>query len=179
MHFVKILNSDKSIHCEWCGIVDSSTVQVELFHNEDKVSDFNFYHDGHFDKGNWNGDMIAIWAYILKELGYKINFTAFLEIYSDTSDFEPHFNSFYSDENLKEIDIHVIYERDFYISDIKTNKIAFVDQPKQFIFSLNQKPIILDSREFEEVYCTIVKDFALVSQIHKNNDYEYDERQEY
>lgn len=186
MNFLKITNSDLSFQCECCGSISDSKVHVELFENEDKLSEHLFYHDDHFGDSNWNGEKIYIWAYALKNLGYKLSYSAFLEIYSDASDFLPQFEQFYQEDNLQEIPVHVVYERDFYLVlgneqtvDIKKEKIAFIDQPKEFQFSLNQQKFNLISNDYETLYETIVKNLARVSEIHINSDYEYDEREEY
>lgn len=170
MNFVKIHHTHTSIHCTYCGIVNNAKLEVKLFEDEDKTGEKVFLHDKHFGHSNWNGDMISVWAYALKELGYKLSFTAFLELYSDAVDFIPDFQSFYTEDNLQAIPVHVVYERDFYC--VNNNRFEFTDQPKEFQFTINGNLISIPTNDFETVYEKAVKELAQVSKFNINPDFE-------
>lgn len=177
MKFVKIRHTNTSSHCDSCGSINDSKIEVELFNNEDKFAEAIFFYDDHFGKSNWNGEKINIWAYILKQLGYKLDFSASLELYSDAFDFNPGFETFYQEDNLEVISVHVTYERDFYLID--NQKTAFVDIPKIFSFQLNDKNYSLESQDFEFVYEKIVKSLSQVGEFNINPDFQYDDELEY
>lgn len=177
MNFVKLHTTENKFNCECCGLINNSKIDVEILNNEDKISEKTFYYDDHFGKSNWNGEKTVIWAYILKELGYKLTFTHSLELYSDASDFNPQVESFYQEDSLQSIPVHIVYERDFY--SVGEGKTSFTDQPKEFQIQLNGSTMLIHTQEFEPVYATVVKSLSQVGQFNVNPDFEFQEDLEY
>ena len=177
MNFVKMHTTEDSFHCECCGSITNYKIEVEIFDNEDKLTEHIFYHDNHLGDSNWNGEKISVWAYLLKELEYKIKFNTSLELYPEAIDFIPEVPEFYKDQSLEEINVQVVYERDFY--SVGKGKTEFIDRPKKFHINFAEKPIMIEGADFEEIYELVVKNLSHVSQFNVNPDLEFQEQLEY
>lgn len=177
MKFVKLHTTEHNSQSQSSGSINQSKVEVEIFENEDKIAEKIFLCDNHLVNSNWTGDKTVIWAYILKELGYKLNFTFSLDIYSDAIDFIPQIQSFHQEDFLQSIPVHVVYERDFYA--IGLGKTAFKDQPKEFNTQINGTTLLIQSQNFETIYETVVKHLSQVYKLKINPEFELYEKPEY
>lgn len=165
------INSFVSHHdCECCGSYSCHDVSVY----DGSTELHKFEHESHFGGGNWSGDWLQVYAFILKDLGYKAVFSATLENMLESPEDDIHYYEQYKDEELIPLHVHVLYKRHYYKSHDGENS---YDSPYLFSFSLFEETHKIQVTEYEKFYEECVKSIATVHENHESKSYmnEYDD----
>lgn len=170
------INSFASYHdCECCGSYSCKDVCL----SDGKNIIHTFEYESHFGGGNWNGDWQTIYAFILKDLGYKAVFSISLadcleitQIEDDSSYYE-----YYKDEDLIPLEVHVVYKRHHYKAYDGSND--SYDLPFTFTFSLMNESHTIEVDEYKKFYEACVKLIADVHESHESKSYLDDSYDDY
>ncbi len=171
MQYIELHHQSQSTHCDFCGTLNHTNLTAQFIDNGEITQELSFQHNPHFS-GNWSGQMIDVYLSLINKIGYSIQFSGQLELYSDAFDFNPNddFN-FYSseDEHTKPIPVLVTYERDFF--QVTHNKFDFKDIPKKFEFELNDTNHCIQTNSFEIFYKFFLSKITNISEF-KHHEHE-------
>ena len=150
------IDSFTSMHdCECCGTY--SYKNVSIIYNEETVEEFDY--ESHFGNGNWNGSWLVVYANVLKHAGFKIIFSLVLtpEIDIETAYENSQYYQYFKYENLKEIEVDVVYKQYLYKNDNPFSQDNSYDLPVSFSFKLNDRIHKIETNDYEKFYIEAIK----------------------
>ena len=170
------INSFISHHdCECCGNYSCEDVSL----SDGKTEIHKFEYESHFGGGNWNGDWQSIYAFIIKDLGYKAVFTASLAECLEITKVEDDctYYEYYKDEDLTPLDVHVVYNRNYYKAHDGSD--SFYDLPFSFTFSIMKKVHTIKTDEYKKFYEHCAKIMTTVYENYESKSYMDDSYDDY
>jgi hypothetical protein len=159
--------------CECCGSYSCQDVSI----SDGNKELHKFEHESHFGGGNWDGNWQSIYAFILKDLGYKAIFKATLLDVQDEVEDDSTYYEYYTDQDLSILNVDVNYKRHHYKS--PNGEDNSYDLPSSFSFSVLDEQYIIEVDDYTKFYEQAVKALATIHENHESKSYLDDSYDDY